>query len=244
MLDSVFAVQLTAAPATAKPRQAHTAQHHAPRIAARPSDAPYPLGLLLLFVLAFALIIWFWMERSKENAAQRAVAAREQDVRDAAHEAAIEALKHQALQPIAGVAIGLAHDENCYFSGPMTVWTKHSHTVRVGGYGGPSFRVARGVSFRVGGFRSEPITTTGYEEDDQGTLYITSQRIVFDGRSSTKVIKLKDVVKAQPFTDGIQFDIANKNAIIFKGANGLPAAIIFLRVQAGAIGAMPSEAQL
>jgi len=240
MIDSVFAVELTPAPATVKLRQTHSAQHHTPRIVAPVSDAPYPWGLFLFFAAVIAVIVWATTVQSKAKAEKRAAEARDQEVRDAAHEAAIHALEHDALRPIASVAINLSPDEACFFCGPMTVWTKHSHTVRVGGYAGPSFRVARGVSFRVSGFRSEPITTTGYEEDDQGVLYITTQRIVFDGRSSTKVIKLKDIVKAEPFTDGIQFDIANKNAIIFKGEKGLPAAIIFLRVQAGAIGELPT----
>jgi hypothetical protein len=98
--------------------------------------------------------------------------------------------------------LGLANGETCYFSGPMAVWTKHSHIVRVGGYAGPSFRVARGVSFRAGGFKSMPITTTGYEEDDRGTHCITTQRIVFAGLSTTKVIKLRDVIDSKAFSDG------------------------------------------
>jgi hypothetical protein len=174
----------------------------------------------------------------REAAAAKADAAVRADL-DAQFNANIERLKHDPLQPIHGAGVALAHDEICYFSGPMSIWTKHTHTYRVGSYGGPSFRVARGVSYRMGAFKSAPVSSTVYEPDDQGTLYITTQRVVFAGQSSTKVIKLKDVVNCEPFVDGIQFDIANKNSIIFKGGHGLPPAMIFLRVQAGAIGAVP-----
>lgn len=55
--------------------------------------------------------------------------------------------------------------------------------VRTGAYGGPSFRVAKGVYFRVGGVRSE-----SHEElrnIDQGTLTLTNKRVVFSGTKRT-----------------------------------------------------------
>lgn len=235
--------QIIVAPSTAKPRPIHAVQKHAPLHAQPQAEAnrSYPYGLLLVFMGIIALLVWASNRGSKARAAQAATAAREQAALDAANDAKFLRLKHDALQPVRGVPITLQPDETCYFSGPMTVWTKHTHTYRVGGYAGPSFRVARGVSFRVGAFKSAPVSTTDYEEDDQGTLYITTQRIAFTGQSSTRVIKLKDVVSTEPFSDGIQFDIANKNSILFKGENGLAAAVIFLRVQAGAIGALPAS---
>ena len=234
-----------AASATAKPRPAHTGRTDQAHRPAPAVDTGINGSLVTTITLCavLGLIIWGVIQggqnKAERESAVAADAAKEQAGRDLEFHANVERLNHDPLQPIHGVELALAHDENCYFSGPMSIWTKHTHTYRVGGYAGPSFRVARGVSFRMGAFKSAPVSTTDYEQDDQGTLYITSQRVVFAGQSSTKVVKLKDVVQCEPFSDGIQFDVANKNSIIFKGGHGLPPAIIFLRVQAGAVGAIP-----
>lgn len=73
--------------------------------------------------------------------------------------------------------------------------------VRTGGYGGPSFRVAKGVYFRVGGFRAE-----SHEElrnIDQGTLTLTNKRLVFSGTKRTINIDLKKIISVEPYSDGI-----------------------------------------
>lgn len=73
--------------------------------------------------------------------------------------------------------------------------------VRTGGYGGPSFRVAKGVYFRVGGFRSE-----SHEElrnIDQGTLTLTNKRLVFSGTKRTINIDLGKIVSVEPYSDGV-----------------------------------------
>ena len=73
--------------------------------------------------------------------------------------------------------------------------------VRTGGYGGPSFRVAKGVYFRVGGFRAE-----SHEElrnIDQGTLTLTNKRLVFSGTKRTINIDLRKIVSVEPYSDSI-----------------------------------------
>ena len=72
-----------------------------------------------------------------------------------------------------------------------------------GSYAGPSFRVAKGISFRMGSFSS---TTESHQEIrniDQGVLTITNERFVFSGRMKTINIDLRKVVQVDPFTDGL-----------------------------------------
>jgi len=73
--------------------------------------------------------------------------------------------------------------------------------VRTGVHGGPSFKVAKGVYFRVGGFRAE-----SHEElrnIDQGTLTLTNKRLVFSGTKRTINIDLRKIVSVEPYSDGI-----------------------------------------
>lgn len=76
-----------------------------------------------------------------------------------------------------------------------------SRAVRTGGYGGPSVRLAKGLYFRVGGFKAE-----SHEElrnIDQGTLTLTDKRIVFSGNKKTINVNLKKVISINPYDDGI-----------------------------------------
>ncbi|HEC82444.1 MAG TPA: hypothetical protein ENI53_00980 [Thermoplasmatales archaeon] len=61
--------------------------------------------------------------------------------------------------------------------------------VRTGGYGGPSIRVAKGIYFRVGGFRAE--SHEELKNIDQGTLTLTTKRLVFTGIKRTVNIDLR-----------------------------------------------------
>jgi hypothetical protein len=73
--------------------------------------------------------------------------------------------------------------------------------VRTGGYGGPSVRLAKGLYFRVGGFKAE-----SHEEVrniDQGTLTLTNKRLVFSGTKRTININLDKVISVEPYSDGI-----------------------------------------
>jgi len=73
--------------------------------------------------------------------------------------------------------------------------------VRTGGYGGPSVRLAKGLSFRVGGFKAE-----SHEEVrniDQGTFTLTDKRIVFSGNKRTINVTLNKIISINPYSDGI-----------------------------------------
>ena len=73
--------------------------------------------------------------------------------------------------------------------------------VRTGGYGGPTVRLAKGLSFRLGGFKAE-----SHEElrnIDQGTFTLTDKRIVFSGSKKTINVNLNKVISINPYSDGI-----------------------------------------
>lgn len=93
----------------------------------------------------------------------------------------------------------LKKGEGFYVSFPnMSLMEPRS--VTRGGYGGPSFRVAKGVSFRLGQFKS-----SSHEElktIDQGTFALTNKRIVFLGSKRTININLNKIISMNPYKDG------------------------------------------
>ena len=54
-------------------------------------------------------------------------------------------------------------------------------TTRLGAYGGPSFRVAKGVNFRVGGFQARGESHEELRVIDNGDITLTNKRFVFSG---------------------------------------------------------------
>jgi len=99
--------------------------------------------------------------------------------------------------------------------------------VRTGGYGGPSVRLAKGLSFRLGGFKAE-----SHEElrnIDQGTFTLTDKRIVFSGNKKTISVSLNKVISINPYSDGISITREGFSKTQYFG--GLPKANISFNVK-------------
>ncbi len=69
--------------------------------------------------------------------------------------------------------------------------------VRQGGYGGTRVRIAKGVSVNVGGFQAE--SHQELRVIDEGTLTLTSKRILFTGSKRTVSINLDKVIKVTSY---------------------------------------------
>ncbi|MBU6415135.1 hypothetical protein KGQ34_02760 [Patescibacteria group bacterium] len=72
-----------------------------------------------------------------------------------------------------------------------------------GGYAGPSFRIAKGVYFRMGRFGSTSESHQEICDIDKGILTITNERFVFSGNMKTINLDLRKIVQVDPFTDGL-----------------------------------------
>ncbi len=82
---------------------------------------------------------------------------------------------------------------------------KEPRSVRVssGGYGGPSFRVAKGVYFRVGAFGSKSESREEIRVIDKGMFTLTNKRIVFTGQKRTLSVNLDKIISIDSYSDGI-----------------------------------------
>lgn len=98
----------------------------------------------------------------------------------------------------------LKKNEELMFALPNTsLWEPRAVRRTTGGYGGPSFRVAKGVYFRVGGFRAQSESHEELRTIDQGALTLTNKRLVFSGAKRTINIDLRKIVSVEPYRDGI-----------------------------------------
>jgi hypothetical protein len=103
-----------------------------------------------------------------------------------------------------------------------------------GGYGGFSFRVAKGVRFHAGQVRARSVVVgKGLVTDDLGVLAVSSTRSVFRGQKSTAEFRHDKLIDLGVFTDGIRFHVTNrKSAPLFKVESGeMVAAVINGAVQ-------------
>ncbi len=96
---------------------------------------------------------------------------------------------------------------------------------RTGVYGGPSFRVAKGVYMRTGAFRSHYVP--GVEQlaqIDVGTAYVTDQRVVFMGGKQTREFAFDKLIGYEHHPEGAytRFSVANRQrpSCIGYGAQG------------------------
>lgn len=86
----------------------------------------------------------------------------------------------------------------------ISLWEPRVVSRISGGYGGPSFRIAKGIYFRIGAFGArQRESPEELKVIDQGILTLTDKRLVFSGAKRTINIDLRKVVSVEPYKDGI-----------------------------------------
>ena len=73
----------------------------------------------------------------------------------------------------------------------------------VGGSHGMSYRVAKGVYLRSGGFRGRRVETTETIHADTGLMGVTTKHVYFSGASKRFRIRYDRIVAFEPYADGI-----------------------------------------
>jgi len=92
----------------------------------------------------------------------------------------------------------------------------------VGGYSGVSVRVMKGVYYRTGGFRGNPVETTERVHMDTGTLAVTTKHLYFAGSAKSFRIRHDKIVSFTPYSDGvaIQRDAQTAKPQVFVTGDG------------------------
>lgn len=107
------------------------------------------------------------------------------------------------------------------FSG-VNYCEERTRTTYQGGYSGVSFRVMKGVYYRTGGFRGNPVVTSNIVQVDNGTLAVTDKHIYFAGLKKAFRVPYSKIVAFTPYSDalGIQRDAQTAKQQIFKVDDG------------------------
>ena len=207
-------------------KPAHASTHHA--TAPAPSSST-GFSLIPITIVVVAVLIVNTVLNGRKRIAIAGVLA-----------ADLMRLQTQRLTPVAHPDFITEPGETCYWAQAATQWSIHTRTQRVGGYGGPSIRIARGMYIHGGAFASTPITTQVAAQDDSGIVYVTDQRIVFIGQRASREIPIKKIIGTEPFRDGMQFDVANKKALTLKTGD-TRFSVVALRVIHNMLDAVPAS---
>ena len=91
-----------------------------------------------------------------------------------------------------------------------------------GGSRGVSFRIAKGVSYRVGASRGQMhVIGTELQTQDEGMLTITSNRAIFARTRKTVEVSFAKLLGMNVYSDGIQFHVSNRqNPSFFRVESG------------------------
>lgn len=84
---------------------------------------------------------------------------------------------------------------------------------------GMSFRVMKGVYYRVGGFKGTPVETTHNELVGTGTVGVTDKYLYFSSSQKSLKIAYNKLINIEPYSDGLglQKDGATARPIFLKG---------------------------
>ncbi|MFA5387428.1 MAG: hypothetical protein WC322_03455 [Candidatus Paceibacterota bacterium] len=115
--------------------------------------------------------------------------------------------------PIINIAnLVIQKNEKVYWAEPSTLLEeKVLRRAYAGGSSGVSFRIAKGVSYRVGSSRGHLVSETGIVVVSTGKLIITSKRVIFQGDKKSFATKIDNILDNQLYTNAIYFSENNKS---------------------------------
>lgn len=96
--------------------------------------------------------------------------------------------------PAEQLDIILKRSEVAHLQGQVEYWEERMVRKHAGYYGGPSFRVAKGISWRMGGFKGQSRSYPELRHVDTGNMVLTSQRLIFTGQFKSFTIPLNKIV--------------------------------------------------
>jgi hypothetical protein len=106
-------------------------------------------------------------------------------------------------------------------------------------YGGPTIRIAKGLSFRAGASHGVSESHDELRTIDEGTFLLTNKRLVFLGAHRTKSVSLEKVVDIKGYKDGLTVhrESKEKNEIyeFSRSLNGSSREGVVARFRAGPV---------
>lgn len=109
--------------------------------------------------------------------------------------------------PEVAVDLHLQKNERCHYTASCQLLELRTVTKRIG-YHGPMLRIpiAKGLSYRIGSFSPMVTKSDQLQAIDEGTLYVTSKRLLFDGTRKNVSVRLSSIISYNVFSDGVVVD--------------------------------------
>jgi len=109
--------------------------------------------------------------------------------------------------PEISAPITLQRKEVCHYTCSCSWRELRTRTVRVN-YSGPTARVRimKGVYWRVGSIAPQRVSETNLVEVANGTLYVTSKRVILDGATGNKSVTWRSVFGQELFSDAVKLE--------------------------------------
>jgi hypothetical protein len=131
--------------------------------------------------------------------------------------------------PSVPTPIKLQRGEVCHFHAHASWHELRSRTETVG-YSGTSVSIpiVKGVRYRVSNVRPRRVTRQELTLIDEGDLYITSKRVIFDGQLKNSAIRYSSLLGVTPYADGIKLEKSSGRSpyLLFDGDVELATAIL------------------
>ncbi|MBR3496312.1 MAG: hypothetical protein IKH37_06240 [Prevotella sp.] len=115
-------------------------------------------------------------------------------------------------------------------AGEVTIWAfvnvvyyeEVSKRTTVGASKGFSVRIAKGIYYREGAFKGEPLITSSLQAKYSGALILTNRNIYFYSAARSMKFPYKKIISFVPFEDGlgVQPDRTNAKTVYFKNLDG------------------------
>lgn len=91
----------------------------------------------------------------------------------------------------------------------------------VGRSGGFSFRVCKGVTYRVGQFKGHPVEHSRMNLEGKGALIVTNKNLIFYSQQKNNKVPFNKIVGITPYSDGIEVHKdGNAKRLTFQGFDG------------------------
>jgi hypothetical protein len=170
-----------------------------------------------------------WLASRKEKKQQEEFARRELERRriSARHKYIHETI--QGLRDATGFLDGdgrflqKADEEICWIEPGVLHEIKVVRRRYVGGTSSTRIRIAKGISFSIGGSRGELVSERGLVPISTGNLIVTTKRLAFVGDRKSFAVKFDKLIDIQIAINGLQFSETNKQhskLIRFDSQNG------------------------
>jgi len=119
-------------------------------------------------------------------------------------------IQNGKLPPIMPTGIVLKKSENAYWQVSADLFEERVVNKRYeGGSRGVSFRVMKGVSFRMGNHSGQMVSEKAHVPVSTGRFVITDKRLIFSGDNKSISADYGKIIDIQPAIDGVRFSQSN-----------------------------------